>query len=321
MKYLESIVHRGRSPRGLSHSLLALRENVRSNYELYLFVLPAVAAVLVFNYVPMYGLQIAFKDFVPSKGIGGSEWVGIRHFLVFFRSYQFWDLLKNTLGLSALLLVVGFPLPIVLAILLNRVRRGRFRSFTQTVTYLPHFISVVVVVGMTVIFLSPGSGIVAHVFKAFGLEPVYFMGEPRWFKPVYVTSEVWMHTGWDSILYLAALASVDLQLYDAASIDGASKWQIIRFVELPSLRTLVVTLLLLRVGNLMTLWFEKVYLMQNDLNISSSEIIATYVYKIGLLSSQYSYSAAVGFFNVLVNFVLLVSVNRLAARHGEASLW
>ncbi|MCH4887617.1 sugar ABC transporter permease [Acidaminobacter sp. JC074] len=306
---------------GVKRFLGAVGLELKRNYQLYLMVLPAVLLIFIFRYIPMYGVQIAFKDFVPTKGITGSEWVGFKHFIRFFESYNFWDILKNTLGLSLYQLIVGFPFPIILALILNQIKHNPFKKMVQTVTYIPHFVSVVVVIGMLTLFTSPDKGIIAHLFTMFGMEPINFMGEAKWFKSLYVFSGIWQSAGWGSIIYLAALAGVDPSLYEAASIDGASKWQKILYIDIPSIVPTAIILLLLNTGKLMSIGFEKVYLMQNPLNQSTSEIISTYVYKMGLLNSQYSYSAAIGLFNTMINFVLLITLNRIAKKANQTSLW
>ncbi|WP_373692323.1 ABC transporter permease [Cohnella silvisoli] len=291
------------------------------NYELYLLISPVIAYFVIFNYLPMYGVQIAFKNFIATKGIWDSPWVGMKHFDRFFDSYYFWRLIKNTLGIGVYLLAAGFPIPILLALMLNEVRRKFFSRFVQTLTYAPHFLSTVVVVGMLFFFLSPQNGLVNNVIRLFGGDPVLFMTEPSWFKSVYVLSEVWQQMGWSSIIYLAALAAIDPQLHEAATMDGASRLQRIRHINLPGIMPTVVILLILNTGSILGIGFEKIYLMQNDLNMESSDVIATYVYRSGILDAQYSFSAAVGLFNSVVSFVLLLSVNFIARRTGDNSLW
>lgn len=291
------------------------------SYQLYLLLLPTIAYFILFHYVPIYGAQIAFKDFIAIRGIAGSPWVGFAHFERFFSSYQFWTVMKNTLGISLYELAVAFPAPILLALLLNAMGSERFKRFVQTVTYAPHFISVVVIVGMLHIFLSPHNGIVNEAVKWFGREAIFFMGSPEWFKTIFVLSGVWQNVGWSAIIYLAALTSVDPSLHEAAVMDGATKLQRIRYIDLPSILPTVVILLILNFGSFMSVGYEKVLLMQNNLNVESSEIIQTYVYKVGLINAEYGYSTAIGLFNSVVNFLLLVTVNFLAARMKQSSLW
>lgn len=296
-------------------------KRLKRTYELYLFLLPTVVYFLVFHYGPLYGLQIAFKNFIAVKGIWGSPWAGLDHFERFFNSPQFVIVLKNTFLLNLYELAVSFPVPIVMALLLNQIQNMRFKKWVQTVTYAPHFISTVVIVGMLIAFLSPRSGLINELIRFFGGDPVYFMARPEWFKTIFVFSGLWQNAGWSMIIYLAALTGVSPDLHEAAVMDGANKYQRIWHIDLPSIAPTIMILLILNIGNFMTVGFEKVYLMQNSLNADASEVIQTYVYKSGLLSAQYSYSAAVGLFNSGINFILLISVNALARRLKQASLW
>lgn len=293
---------------------------IERNWGLYVLLLPAAILLLLFSYKPMYGVLIAFKDYSPALGIMGSPWAGMKYFEKFFHSYQFNVTIKNTLIIS-LYSIVTFPIPIVLALMVNQMRANRFKRFFQTVTYMPHFISTVVMIGLMLILLSPGSGLIGSIYRLFGAEAPNIMGSAGMFSSVYVWSDVWQHAGWDSIIYIAALSAVDPSLYEAATVDGASRWQKIRYIDIPMLIPTAVTLFILRMGGLLGVGFEKVYLMQNNLNISSSEVISTYVYKIGLLSSQYSFSSAINLFNTLINFVLLILVNQISKKLSSNSLW
>ncbi|EHB47598.1 MULTISPECIES: ABC transporter permease subunit [Paenibacillus] len=297
-----------------------LISRIKKNWGLYLLLLPAVVLVLLFSYVPMYGILIAFKDYSPAAGIMDSPWAGLKYFEKFFRSYQFESTIKNTVVIS-LYSVATFPIPIMLALMVNQMRPNRFKRFFQTVTYMPHFISTVVMVGLMLILFSPSTGLIGNLFRLFGAEAPNLMGSAGWFSSVYVWSDVWQHMGWDSIIYIAALSAVNPSLYEAATMDGASRWQKIRYIDIPMLMPTMITLLILRIGNLLGVGFEKVYLMQNNLNITSSEVIATYVYKIGMLSSQYSFSSAINLFNTVINFVLLIMVNYISKKYSENSLW
>jgi putative aldouronate transport system permease protein len=299
----------------------AFLRKLKLQHQLYLLLLPTLAYFFIFQYIPMYGVQIAFKDFMPTRGILGSPWVGFEHFERFFRSYHFWTLIKNTVGLSLYGLAIGFPIPILLALLLNQLNSQKFRRFVQTITYAPHFVSTVVIVGMLSIFLSPRSGLVNHLIVFFGGDPIFFLGSSEWFMTLHVLSGVWQGAGWGAIIYLAALAGVDPGLHEAAVIDGASKLQRIRYIDIPSILPTIVIVMILQLGGIMSVGFEKTYLMQNSLNLDSSEVISTYVYKTGLLGTQYSFSAAVGFFDSAVNFILLITVNRIAKKLTETSLW
>lgn len=298
-----------------------LTKVIHRDAELYLMALPAVVFFIVFHYGPIYGLQIAFKDFRAVDGIWGSEWVAFKHFERFFSSYRFWTLLRNTLGIAAYELVAGFPVPIVFALLINQLRFRRFKKFLQTVTYAPHFISVVVIAGMIHIFLSPRIGIVNTFLGAVGVEPVFFLGRPELFKSVFVVSGIWQHFGWASIIYIAALSAINPELYEAATVDGATKFQRVIHIDVPGITPTMVILLILNVGHFMQVGFQKILLLQNPMNLSSSEVIETYVYKTGILDAQYSYSAAIGLFNAMINVILLVSVNKVARKLTETSLW
>lgn len=295
--------------------------NIKRNYELYLFLLPIILIYLVFRYYPMYGVQIAFKDFSPSRGIWGSEWVGLQHFKDFFEAYNFWPIMENTLMLSFLSLICSFPVPIVIAIMLNQMLGKRYKKFIQTVIYAPHFISTVVLVGMLHVFLSPNSGIVNHIIAWFGGEPVLFMADEGWFRPLYILSGIWQETGFSTIIYLAALAGVNPELHEAAIVDGASKWKRVWYVDIPSILPTIIILLILALGNIMSIGFEKAFLMQSDLNYATSNIIPTYVYEMGIQKAQYSFSTAVGLFNSVINIILIVIVNRIAKKLTETSLW
>lgn len=294
---------------------------IKKSKQLYLFILPAFLFFLIFAYGPMYGVVIAFKDYMPSMGIWGSPWVGFKHFNRFFNSYYFWDLIKNTLGISIYSLVVGFPLPIILALALNEAKDGFFKKFTQTVTYAPHFISVMVISGMLISFLSPSTGIINHMRAAMGMERIAFMTDPKWFKTIYVLSGVWQGTGWGTVIYLAALSGVDPQLHEAAIVDGASRLQRVFYINIPTIIPTMVILLIMNFGSIMSVGYEKILLLQNPLNLESSNVIATFVYKQGLLDAQYSYAAAVGLFNSVINASLLIIVNKLSRKVSEVSLW
>ena len=277
--------------------------------------------IVVFHYVPMYGVQIAFRQYNYYDGILGSQWIGLTHFETFFRSPMFLRLLGNTLTLSVYQLAAGFPFPILLAIAINESRFRLFKKTVQTVTYAPHFISMVVFISMVTQVLSLRSGILNHVIEALGGERINFMGIPELFQSIYVWSGVWQNTGYSAIIYLAALAGIDPTLHEAAIVDGATQFQRIRHIDIPGILPTIVILLILNTGQIMNVGFEKVFLLQNPLNIVRSEVIATYVYQVGLVSGNFSFSAAVGLFNSIVNFILIISVNAIARRVGETSLW
>ena len=298
-------------------------KRISRNWGLYLLLLPALVLLILFAYKPMYGVVIAFKNYKNSLGILGSPWAEplFKNFQRFFNSYQCEATIRNTLRLSLYSLAVGFPIPIILALMINQITAMRFRRTFQTILYLPHFISTVVMVGLLLIWLSPSSGLVGAFYRLLGKDAPNVMTSASGFPSIYVWSDVWQHSGWDSIVFLAALSSIDPTLYEAATVDGATRWQKMRYIDLPLLMSTACIMLILRAGNLMNVGFEKVFLMQNDLNMSTSEIIATYVYKMGLRNSQYAVSTAVNLFNNLVNFVLLLLVNCVTRKLGETSLW
>lgn len=269
----------------------------------------------------MYGLQIAFKDFNPAFGFLGSEWVGIEHFERFFDSYYFGRIIWNTISISLLSLLFAFPIPIMLALLINEIRSNRLKKVVQNVTYVPHFISVVVIVGMLNLFLDPSGGFINTILNSLGFESIAFMERPEWFKSVFIGSGIWQNAGWQSIIYIAALSGIDPQLYEAAKIDGANRLQRILHVSIPGILPVIVILLILDVGNFMNVGFEKILLMQNNLNMEASDVIQTFVYRSGILDGNYSYSTAIGLFNSIINFALLVLINQIARKKAETSLW
>lgn len=298
-----------------------LGKDLKRNYILYLMLLPVIAYYAIFAYAPMYGVQLAFRDFMPKLGITGSPWIGMENFQRFFNSYLFMDILKNTLQISIYSLLVGFPMPIIFALFLNYVRFGKLKKTVQMVSYAPYFISMVVMCGMLVIFMAPQTGIFNVVRSWFGLDSIAFLSEPTMFKSIYVWSGVWQGMGWSSIIYISALSGVDFEMHEAAIIDGATKLKRIWHIDLPSIKSTVIVLLILQIGQLMNVGFEKIYLLQNPMNMSHSEVISTYVYRMGLINSDYGYSTAVGLFNSLINVILLVTVNQISKRVSKTSLW
>ncbi|MFG2059440.1 ABC transporter permease [Micromonospora sp. NPDC048930] len=298
---------------GRRRSLGTLRRMARL-WQLYLLVLPALVYLVLFKFWPMYGVQIAFRNYNPIDGFTGSPFVGWQHFERFFDSPQFARVLSNTLVLAVVNLLIAFPIPVVLALMVHNVRGGRLRAFVRGVLYSPTFISTVVVVGMMYVLLSPRSGLVNHVITLFGGEPILFMGSPEWFRPLFVSSTVWQESGFQMVIYLAALAGIDPALHDAARVDGASTWQRIRNVDLAGIMPTVVVLFILAVGNLMNISYEKALLMQTPLNRETSQVIQTYVYQAGLQQAQISYSAAIGLFNSVVNLALLLTFYAVVRR-------
>lgn len=294
---------------------------LKRHSQLYLMALPVVLYYLIFHYGPLYGALIAFKQYDIGKGLWGSPWVGFKHFTDFFSGFYFWRLLRNTLMLSFTQLVWGFPVPIILALLLNEVRSKRFKGFVQTSSYLPHFISTVVVCGMIVDFCSR-EGLITDALTAIGLERTNLLTKPEYFRAIYVASGIWQEAGWGTIIYLAALAGIDSELYEAASIDGAGRFRQLLNITLPGILPTVVIMLLLSIGRLMSLGFEKVILLYNPNTYETADIISSFVYRKGLGEGfQLSFTTAVGLFSSTVNFILIVFANRLSRRVNETSLW
>ena len=296
---------------------------VKRDWQIYIMLLPAVALVFVFSYLPMYGIQIAFKDYKFAFGILGSDWANplFKHFTNFFESFFFERLLWNTLLLSVFGLLWGFPIPIIMAILLNQMGGLKFKKFTQTAIYAPHFLSPVVIVGMLFIFLSPNSGLVNQIITFFGNEPVNFMLEDSWFRGLFVGTDIWQHAGWNTIIYIAALTAIDPGIYEAATIDGATKTQKIIYIDLPHLVPLIIVLLILNCGSLLVSNTDKALLMQTSGNLAKSDVIGTYVYRMGIVNGHFSYTTAIGLFTNIINFITIVSVNSIVKLFNESTLF
>lgn len=297
-----------------------LLDNMRSHPWLYLMILPAIAYFAIFHYAPMYGVIIAFQDYKPLKGISGSAWVGFKHFQTFVQGPFFWRLVRNTLSINIGMLVFGFPLPIIFALMLNEVRSTAFRKVVQTVTYMPHFVSSVVVCGLMVIFCR-SDGLLTNVLTFFGLPKTNLLTVESYFQPLYIGMNIWQELGWDSIIYFAALTSVDAALYEAARVDGAGRWRQMWHITLPGISSTIVILLILRIGNLMSLGWDRIILMYNDMVMETADVISTFVYRTGLVQVQYSYATAVGLLNSIINVILLVSANAVSRKISDSSLW
>jgi len=296
---------------------------IRNCWQLYLMLLLPVVYLLIFHYWPMYGIQIAFRNYNVVDGISGSPWVGLTHFERFIGSYMFWPVIRNTIILHSYELLATFPLPIVLAMALNQVRLQWFKRSVQMITYAPHFISTVVIVGMLVVLLDPRTGLLNNFLALFGVEPLDLLGNPDYFRHIYVWSGAWQNLGFAAIIYLATLSSIDPQLHEAAVVDGASRIKRMWHIDLPGIMPVAVILLILNIGSILSIGFEKVLLMQNSLNLSASEVIDTYVYKVGLAAPlpQFSYAAAIGLFRSVVGLILLVLANQIARKFAKSSLW
>lgn len=316
---------------------MALRQNIKSadtkrlfkkrvkndfirNKELYLMIIPVVVFYLIFHYGPMYGAMIAFKDFKPQRGILGSDWVGLKHFANFLTNPSFFAILKNTFRISCCSILFGFPAPIILALLLNELRSQRFSKIVQNFTYMPHFISTVVICGMIRTFAAK-SGVLNYVLGWFGFEARNLMVAPEYFTTIYVASEIWQQVGWGSIIYLAALTSIDAQLYEAAMIDGAGRWRQTISITIPCIFPTIVTMLILRIGSIVSVGYEKIILLYNDATMSVADVISTYVYRKGLIDLNWSFSSAVGLLNSVVNLFFLVCANTISKKLTDTGLW
>lgn len=309
--------------RSLAHATLGERfkRAVARDWQLWVLLLPALAFFIVFCYFPMYGVQIAFRDYKAAFGITGSKWVGLKHFKTFFNSYYCGRMFSNTILLNVYGLLFGFPIPILLAIMLNQLKSERFKGFTQTAIYVPHFISTVVLAGMVYLFFSPTNGIVNKLIVSFGGEPIFFMLEEDWFRPLFVGSDIWQNAGWNTILYIATLTSIDPQLYEAATIDGATRWEKIKHIDIPHLIPIAIMMLILNCGSLLSSNTDKALLLQTAGNIKKSDIIGVYVYTTGLGKAQYSYTSAIGLCLNVINFAIIVTVNAISRKVSEISLF
>jgi putative aldouronate transport system permease protein len=290
------------------------------NKYLYIMMIPVLAYYAIFHYAPMYGALIAFKEYSPMKGILGSEWVGFSHFKDFFSSYYFWRILKNTIVISLYSLIFEFPAPIILALLINEVRSKMFKSIAQTITYMPYFISLVVICGIITDFTN-ADGVINRLFMILGYDGQAMLQKPELFRPIYILSEIWQRIGWESIIYIAALMSIDLEQYEAARMDGASRWKQIIHITLPGIMPTIAIMFILRMGNLLNVGFEKIILLYNPVTYDTADVISSFVYRKGLLEFGWSYSSAVGLFNSVINLILLISANYISRKVNESSLW
>ena len=276
---------------------------------------------IIFKYGPMYGNIIAFRKFVPGGPVYGSYWIGLKYFKIFLTDPGFWNVFKNTLALSCLSLVWGFPFPIIFALLLNELVNKKFKSFVQTVSYLPYFLSAVIVAGMIMQMLSPSDGMVNIIVKHFTGHTIHFLAQPQWFRTIYVSSGIWQGMGWGAILYLAALANINQELYESAKIDGANRWKQTLYITIPGIMSTIVILLILQIGGLMSVGFEKVLLLYNAAIYSTADVIDTYLYRLGLESNNFSYATAIGLFNSIIGLVLIYSANRISKKLTDTSIW
>nr|WP_225048271.1 ABC transporter permease subunit [Lacticaseibacillus kribbianus] len=297
------------------------RRYLKQHKSLYLMILVPIIFTIIWNYWPMYGVIIAFKDYSPAMGILGSPWVGFKHFTRFFQSYFFGNIIWNTLRISIYSLLISIPLPIILALMFNEIRVKWFKSTVQTISYIPNFISVVIIVGMVNFFFGTQNGVINNVVTMFGGKAIDFLGSPGAFPHLYVWSGIWQGVGWGTLIYTAAMSGVPQDQYEAAYLEGASRFQCIKNITIPAIMPTIVISAILATGGIMAVGFDKTYLMQNASNLSTSEVLSTYVYKIGLVNGEYSFSAAVGLFNNIINFIFLFIVNKFAQHVGDTSLW
>ena len=294
---------------------------LKRDWQIYLMLLPTVIWLLLFLYKPMYGLQIAFKDYSIFRGIAGSEWIGFEHFQTLFESDQFFRALRNTLIISAYSLLFGFPVPILLALMFNEILNQGFKKTAQTIVYLPHFISSVIIAGIVMTAFSPSAGIINTVLGWLGAEPVYFLTRPEWFRPIFIGTGIWQEAGFQSIVYLAAIAGISPTLYESAVIDGASRWQMMWKITLPSILPTIIIMLIIRIGNLLEVSFEMIILLYQPATYETADVVNTYIYRAGLQGGQYDIAAAAGLFNAVVAFALVISANAVSRHYSRTSLW
>ncbi|WP_117192775.1 ABC transporter permease [Rhizobium terrae] len=305
----------------LRESLHDFWEDLRRDWQLYLLLAPTVIWFALFLYKPMYGLLIAFKDFSIFRGIEGSAWVGFANFAELFQNDMFVRAFWNTITISGLGLIFAFPVPIILALMFNEVQSAAARRWAQTVVYLPHFISVVIVAGIVINFLSPSTGVVNLLLKGLGFEPVYFLTQPEWFRPVFIGSSIWKEAGFESIVYLAAIAGVSPTLYESARVDGASRWQMMWRITLPCILPTIIIMLIIRIGNLVEVGFEYIILLYRPSTYETADVVSTFIYRTGLQGTQYDLATAAGLFNAVIAFVLVYSANRISRKVSSTSLW
>ncbi len=301
--------------------LIWLADHFKREWQIYLMLMPMIIWFLVFLYKPMYGLQIAFKDYSIFRGIEASPWVGMEHFNDLFSNSQFLRAIKNTFLISFYSLIFGFPVPILLALMFNEIIHAVYKRSAQTIVYLPHFISTVIIAGIVITAFSPSAGIVNTVLSWFGFEPVYFLTKAEWFRPIFIGSGIWQEAGFSSIIFLAAIAGVNPSLYESAVVDGASRWQMMWKITLPSILPTIIIMLIIRIGNLMEVGFELIILLYQPATYETADVINTYIYRQGLQSGQYDLAAAAGFFNAVVAFVLVMAANTISKRFSRTSLW
>jgi len=311
----------GAANKSFKDKLTWLSDHIRNEWQIYVMLLPTIIWFLVFLYKPMYGLQIAFKDYSLFRGVAASPWVGLEHFETLFGNDQFFRAIWNTVKISALNLLFGFPAPILLALMFNEILHVTYKRFAQTIVYLPHFISSVIIAGIVTTAFSPTAGVVNTVMGWFGLDSIYFLTRPEWFRPIFVGTGIWQEAGFGSIVFLAAIAGVNPSLYESAVVDGASRWQMMWKITLPSILPTIIIMLIIRIGNIMEVSFEMIILLYQPATYSTADVVNTWVYRQGIESGQYDVAAAAGLFNALVAFVLVMVANTLSRRYARTSLW
>ena len=296
-------------------------DHLKREWQLYVMLLPLIIWLLVFLYKPMYGLQVAFKDYSIFKGVANSPWIGFEHFETLFGNDQFLRAVKNTVIISFWTLVIGFPVPILLALMFNEIINHTFKKWSQTIVYLPHFISSVIIAGIVITAFSPSAGIVNTFLSWFGVEPIYFLTKAEWFRPIFIGTGIWQEAGFQSIVYLAAIAGVSPTLYESAVVDGASRWQMMWKITIPSIMTTIIIMLIIRIGNLLEVSFEMIILLYQPATYETADVVNTFIYRQGLQAGQYDFAAAAGLFNAVIAFVLVISANALSRRYSRTSLW
>ncbi len=298
-----------------------LGDHFRRDWQIYVMLAPMVIWFIIFLYKPMYGLQVAFKDYSIFRGVAASPWIGIEHFETLFANSQFLRAVKNTIFISALSLIFGFPVPIFLALMFNEIINAIYKKTAQTIVYLPHFISTVIIAGIVITAFSPSAGIINTVIGWFGIDPIYFLTKPEWFRPIFIGSGIWQEAGFSSIIFLAAIAGVNPSLYESAVVDGASRWQMMWKITIPSIMPTIIIMLIIRIGNLMEVGFELIILLYQPATYQTADVINTFIYRQGLQGGQYDLAAAAGLFNAVIAFVLVMAANSLSRRYSQTSLW
>lgn len=298
-----------------------ISEHLRREWQIYAMLLPTILWMVIFLYKPMYGLQIAFKDYSIFRGVAASPWIGFEHFETLFNNDQFLRALKNTIIISFYSLLFGFPMPILLALMFNEILNQTFKKSAQTIVYLPHFISSVIIAGIVITAFSPSAGIVNTVIGWFGFEPVYFLTKPEWFRPIFVGTGIWQEAGFQSIVYLAAIAGVSPTLYESAVVDGASRWQMMWKITIPSILPTIIIMLIIRIGNVLEVSFEMVILLYQPATYETADVVNSFIYRQGIQGGQYDFTAAAGLFNAVVAFILVMAANTISKRYSRTSLW